>query len=65
MSWVTFQVSGVRFQVLGVRCQVSRVTYICIYFFDKAVELVGEGLLSMGPTTSSSVKLPSDHEDTI
>ena len=54
-SGVGCQVSGVKCQVSGVRCQVSgvRCDNIYIYFFDKMSELVGEGLLSTGPTPFS------------
>ena len=54
VSHVICHMSGVRCQVSGVRCQVSGVTcFFIIFFFDKKVELVGEGLVSTGPAPSS------------
>ena len=42
--------SGVMFKVSGVRCHVS-----CIIFLNKVSELVGEGFVISGPTTSSLI----------
>ena len=54
----------------GVRCQVSGGTiFYFLFIFDKMVELVGEGLLSTGPSRSSLVitcllcTYKSDHDD--
>ena len=49
MSGVTYHMSHVRCHVSHVRCHVSGV----IFFVDKGLSLLVEGLLSTGPTEYS------------
>jgi hypothetical protein len=67
VSHVTCHISGVTGQVSNVTCHVSCVMcnvscVRCIYFLDKLLDLVVEGLLSPGPIPSTFSPAGVNHD---